>query len=109
MRLPHPDAWSGAALAQVAVLPVAVLLAAIAAYAASLLCWLAALRHLPLNRAYPILSLSYVLVYVVSALLPGMDGSFTLRKSLGVLLVLAGVAVIHLRPPTRPGERVSGP
>lgn len=31
-------------------------------YGLSMLCWLFALRDLPLNRAYPLLSLSYVLV-----------------------------------------------
>ena len=35
-----------------------------AAYALSMGCWMGALGHLPLNRAYPLLGLSYALVYL---------------------------------------------
>lgn len=97
MRLPHPDALLAGPLGQVAPLAVAVLAGSVAAYAASLVCWLAALRHLPVGRAYSILSLSYALVYLASALLPGLEGSFTLRKSLGVVLVFLGVTLINVR------------
>ena len=96
MRLPHPrDLFAGA----IAPLPVAILAGAVAAYGASLVCWLVALRHLPLNRAYSILSLSYALVYIAAASLPGLGGSFSLRRSLGVVLVLAGVTLINARKP----------
>ncbi len=97
MRLPHLESLPVAAIAHLPVVPVAALVVAVAAYGASLLCWLAALRHLPLNRAYPILSLSYALVYLASALLPALEGSFSVRKSIGVVLVLAGVTLINAR------------
>jgi undecaprenyl phosphate-alpha-L-ara4N flippase subunit ArnF len=102
MRLPHLETWPVARIADIALVPAALLVAAIGAYGASLLCWLAALRHLPLNRAYPLLSVSYALVYLASALLPGLEGSFSLRKSIGVALVLLGVTLIHARAPASP-------
>ena len=42
----------------------------ICGYALSMLCWFFALRHLPLNRAYPLLSVSYALVYLAAVILP---------------------------------------
>ena len=107
MRLPHPEALLAAGARAIALFPLAVLAAAVAAYGASLACWLVALRHLALSRAYSILSLSYALVYVAAALLPGLDGGFSLRKSLGVVLVLLGVALVNAfeRQPAHPRAR----
>jgi len=79
-------------------LAVAVLLLGISGYAASLLCWLGALGHLPLNRAYSMLSLSYPLVYLCAALLPGLGGSLSVGKTCGVILVVLGVVLINARP-----------
>jgi undecaprenyl phosphate-alpha-L-ara4N flippase subunit ArnF len=62
----------------------AVVLAAILAYALSMLCWLLALRDLPLGRAYSLLSISYALVYLLAASLPLFHEDFSLSKSLGV-------------------------
>jgi undecaprenyl phosphate-alpha-L-ara4N flippase subunit ArnF len=104
MRLPHLESLPVARVADIGFAPASLLVAAIVAYGASLLCWLAALRHLPLNRAYPLLSVSYALVYLASALLPGLEGSFSLRKSIGVALVLLGVTLIHARAPASPAS-----
>lgn len=79
-------------------LAVAVLLLGLFGYAASLLCWLGALGHLPLNRAYSMLSLSYPLVYLCAALLPGLGGSLSAGKTCGVILVLLGVVLVNARP-----------
>jgi undecaprenyl phosphate-alpha-L-ara4N flippase subunit ArnF len=78
-------------------LPMGLLILGIAWYAASLLCWLRALESLPLGRAYSLLSLSYPLVYLFAALLPGLGGSLTVGKTLGVILVVAGVVLINAR------------
>ena len=78
-------------------LAVAVLLLGIFGYAASLLCWLGALANLPLNRAYSLLSLSYPLVYLSAALLPGLGGSLSTGKTCGVILVMLGVVLINAR------------
>jgi undecaprenyl phosphate-alpha-L-ara4N flippase subunit ArnF len=77
---------------------VAVLLLGIFGYAASLLCWLGALGDLPLNRAYSMLSLSYPLVYLCAAWLPGLGGSLSVGKTVGVILVVLGVVLINARP-----------
>jgi undecaprenyl phosphate-alpha-L-ara4N flippase subunit ArnF len=79
-------------------LAVAVLLLGVFGYAASLLCWLGALGDLPLNRAYSMLSLSYPLVYLCAAWLPGLGGSLSAGKTFGVILVVLGVVLINARP-----------
>ena len=88
-------------------LAVAVLLLGICGYGASLLCWLGALAGLPLNRAYSLLSLSYPLVYLSAALLPGLGGSLTAGKTVAVVLILLGVLLINARPalPAKPAAK----
>lgn len=94
-RLPTPEHWLSASIDLSAV---AVVLAAILAYALSMLCWLAALRDLPLGRAYSLLSISYALVYLLAASLPLFNEAFSLSKSVGVALVILGVITINSRP-----------
>lgn len=96
-RLPAPQEWLHALQALDArLLPMlGVLAGAVLAYALSLLCWLGALRHLPLGRAYSLLSISYALVYLGAAVLPGFGESLSLLKTLGVGLVIAGVLAIN--------------
>ncbi|MDR2709749.1 MAG: 4-amino-4-deoxy-L-arabinose-phospho-UDP flippase [Burkholderiales bacterium] len=64
-------------------------------YALSLLCWLKVLHALPLSRAYPLLSLSYVLVGIATAVLPCFAEPITLLKIAGIASVLIGVWLIH--------------
>ncbi|QTD30780.1 4-amino-4-deoxy-L-arabinose-phosphoundecaprenol flippase subunit ArnF [Pseudomonas fluorescens] len=104
-RLPRPDQWL--ALPSVDSVALAVVLAAIFAYALSMLCWLAALRDLPLGRAYSLLSISYALVYLLAASLPLFNESFSFSKSLGVALVMLGVITINTRPARAPELRSS--
>ncbi|UFP97483.1 4-amino-4-deoxy-L-arabinose-phosphoundecaprenol flippase subunit ArnF [Pseudomonas fitomaticsae] len=104
-RLPRPDQWL--ALPSVDSTALAVVLAAIFAYALSMLCWLAALRDLPLGRAYSLLSISYALVYLLAASLPLFNESFSFSKSLGVALVMLGVITINTRPARAPELRSS--
>lgn len=63
-------------------------------YALSLLCWLKVLLALPLSRAYPLLSLSYVLVGVMTAFLPCFNEPLTLFKIAGIAMVFVGVWLI---------------
>ncbi|CRL52480.1 4-amino-4-deoxy-L-arabinose-phosphoundecaprenol flippase subunit ArnF [Pseudomonas sp. SIMBA_041] len=93
-RLPSPENWLTASFEPV---PVLVVLSAILAYALSMLCWLAALRDLPLGRAYSLLSISYALVYVLAASLPLFHESFSLSKTVGVALIILGVITINSR------------
>ncbi|AIG02391.1 MULTISPECIES: 4-amino-4-deoxy-L-arabinose-phosphoundecaprenol flippase subunit ArnF [Pseudomonas] len=101
-RLPPPEHWLTAPIDPTAVV---VVLAAILAYALSMLCWLAALRDVPLGRAYALLSISYALVYLIAAALPVFNEGFSLSKSLGVALVILGVITIHSRPAHAPELR----
>ena len=93
-RLPSPDLWLTASIDPVAI---GVVLSAIVAYALSMLCWLVALRDVPLGRAYSLLSISYALVYLLSASLPLFNETFSLSKTLGVALVILGVIIINSR------------
>ena len=97
-RLPQPAQWLEAInQGEVSIAALAVVFAAIVAYALSMLCWLLALRDLPLGRAYSLLSISYALVYLLAASLPVFHESFTLSKTLGVTLVILGVLTINSR------------
>ncbi|TDV58027.1 undecaprenyl phosphate-alpha-L-ara4N flippase subunit ArnF [Pseudomonas graminis] len=97
-RLPSPELWlDPAVLAQLDISAVLVIAAAIIAYALSMLAWLLALRDLPLSRAYSLLSVSYVLVYALAAALPFFHETFTVSKTLGVILIVMGVLTINLR------------
>lgn len=105
-RLPQPEQWLAALSAgSVDLTALAVVAAAIIAYALSMLCWLAALRDLPLGRAYSLLSISYALVYLLAASLPLFNESFSFTKSLGVALVMLGVITINTRPSRAPEFR----
>ena len=68
-----------------------VLTALFAAFLAGL-SWMAAMTKLELSFAYPFISLSFVLVFVFSALL--FHESITAPKVVGMLLIIAGIVVI---------------
>lgn len=57
----------------------------------ALLCWLAAMTKFDLSYAYPFMSLAFVLVLILSALL--FHEPLTTAKILGVLLIIAGIIV----------------
>ncbi len=102
-RLPQPDQWLTAlGNGSVDLIAIGVVLAAILAYALSMLSWLLALRDVPLGRAYSLLSISYALVYLLAASLPAFNEHFSLAKSLGVALVILGVITINSRPARAP-------
>lgn len=95
-RLPSPTQWLDAlASGNIDLFAIGVVSAAILAYALSMLCWLLALRDLPLGRAYSLLSISYALVYLLAASLPFFNEHFSLSKTLGVTLVILGVITIN--------------
>ena len=55
-----------------------------------------ALHQLALSKAYALLSLSYVLVWVASMILPGWQGTFSVKALAGVLCIMAGLMTIFL-------------
>ncbi|WP_397449454.1 4-amino-4-deoxy-L-arabinose-phosphoundecaprenol flippase subunit ArnF [Pseudomonas sp. NA-150] len=106
-RLPSPTQWLDAlSSGNINLLAAGVVIAAILAYALSMLCWLFALRDLPLGRAYSLLSISYALVYLLAASLPFFNESFSLSKTLGVALVILGVITINSPRIPRPRDLV---
>ncbi|EPQ0971470.1 4-amino-4-deoxy-L-arabinose-phosphoundecaprenol flippase subunit ArnF [Citrobacter farmeri] len=79
------------------------LFAGLMGYLLSVFCWHNALHYLALSKAYALLSLSYVLVWVASITLPGWQGAFSLKALLGVLCIMAGLMFIFL-----PAQRKTG-
>ena len=67
-------------------------LSGLAAWAASTVCWLFVLRAAPLSRAYPLTSLTYVLLPLASVFVFGEQ----LRRlhGVGTVLILIGVACV---------------
>lgn len=63
-------------------------------YAAALLLWMLALSRYHLSFAYPMLSVSYILVYLGAVLMPSLHESVSLTKTLGILLIVAGVILV---------------
>lgn len=64
-------------------------------YAISMLCWFFTLRDLPLSKAYPLLSISYGVVYAGATLLPWFNEPLSFIKTLGVTLIICGVWIIN--------------
>lgn len=83
-------------------IPLLAVLGGIAGYALSMLCWFGALLYLPLSLAYPLISISYALVYFAAVLLPWFNESASVVKTLGVAMILFGVWLI-----THNGEKQS--
>ena len=73
---------------------VAWVLGGLVLYATSMLSWLAVLTKCELSYAYPLLSLSYVLVYIAAVLWPHLHETVSVLKTTGILLVLAGVFLV---------------
>ncbi|AEG91961.1 candidate membrane protein [Ramlibacter tataouinensis TTB310] len=69
------------------------LVGGIAVLGVSTLVWLSVLRTVPLNYAYPIMALAFVMVPAMSFLVLGEP--LTLKLGLGSLLIAAGVVVIY--------------
>lgn len=63
-------------------------------YGLSMVCWFMVLRYLQLSRAYPLISLSYAVVYLAAVFLPWLNEPMSLRKNLGVLIILLGVWLV---------------
>jgi len=71
--------------------------AGLLSYALSMLAWLLALTGYRLSIAYPMLSLSYVLVYIGAVFWERIGEEFSLVRSMGIALVLIGVVLVNIR------------
>lgn len=63
----------------------------VAAFGASI-CWMAAISKLPLSRAYPFMSINFVLVAIVAAWL--FHENLDAHKLTGTFIIVAGVIVL---------------
>ena len=93
-----PGLSSLISLPAVSLLPALLLLAGLAAYGLSMLCWIRALHHFPLNRVYPLLSLSYVLVWLAAVSLPFFHEAFSWHSLAGVMMIVIGLLCIVVKP-----------
>ncbi len=66
-------------------------------FGSSMILWVLVLRALPLSTAYPMVSLSYVLVAALSA--GFLHEALTVNKLTGLALIIAGVALVGLKTP----------
>ena len=66
----------------------------LACYALSLLFWMSAIARLELSLAYPMLSLSYVLVYLVAVNWPLLHEHASWVRTIGIVVVVIGVILI---------------
>jgi undecaprenyl phosphate-alpha-L-ara4N flippase subunit ArnF len=92
----HTQVYQPGAMLDVVNEPSAVLwvLAGLSCYALSLLFWMSAIARLELSFAYPMLSLSYVLVYLVAANWALLHEPFSMGRSTGILIVILGVVLV---------------
>lgn len=63
-------------------------------YGLSLLSWTRALRNLPLAEAYPLLSLSYILVWITSLFIPTEKNSLSYQAVIGIGRIIMGIYLI---------------
>ena len=73
-----------------------ILLLGLLGYLLSVFCWYKTLHKLALSKAYALLSMSYVLVWIASMVLPGWEGTFSLKALLGVACIMSGLMLIFL-------------
>lgn len=69
----------------------------ILAYGVSVICWLMVLRRLALSQAYPLLSLSYVLVYLGAVYWPGLGEEPSAIRVAGIGLIMIGVVLVSVQ------------
>lgn len=70
------------------------LITGLCSYLLSMACWYLALRHLALSKAYSLLSLSYILVWLAAAWLPGAHETYSVQGLLGLLAIIGGVLLV---------------
>lgn len=68
----------------------------VSSYFLSMLLWVYVLSFLKLSRAYPLLSLAYVLVYLGAIFWPGLNEQVSAEKNLGILIIMVGVFIVSL-------------
>ncbi len=70
-----------------------ILLCGLTFYAVAMPAWIIALKRFELSVAYPLISLGYLIVYIGAYYWPGMNESITWQKTIGLSLIVVGVAL----------------
>lgn len=66
----------------------------IAFYVLSLMVWLIALSRFEVSFAYPLLSITYILVYVAAIYWPLLGEEPSIQKLIGISIIVSGVALV---------------
>jgi undecaprenyl phosphate-alpha-L-ara4N flippase subunit ArnF len=67
----------------------------IGCYAVSMLSWMFALIKYELSFAYPLLGLTYVLVYLGAVYWPQIGEQLSWQRTVGIMLILFGVVLVN--------------
>ncbi|MGB4268082.1 MAG: EamA family transporter [Spirochaetota bacterium] len=59
------------------------------------LCWIYAIRHIPLSIAYPFMGLTFAFVLIGSSII--LHETVTVQKVIGTVLIIAGISIIAMR------------
>lgn len=70
------------------------LLGGIALYATSMVSWMLALVRFDVTVAYPMMSISYVIVYAAAVSVPFYDESISATGLLGITFIVTGVCLL---------------
>jgi undecaprenyl phosphate-alpha-L-ara4N flippase subunit ArnF len=63
-------------------------------YGISIVAWLRVLSAYALSYAYPMLGISYILVYVGAVIWPRLAEPVSIPRTVGILLVVAGIMLV---------------
>ncbi len=63
-------------------------------YSISMLCWMRTLAQYELSLAYPLLSMSYALVYIAAAAWPRLNETISMTRTMGIILIFVGVLIV---------------
>jgi undecaprenyl phosphate-alpha-L-ara4N flippase subunit ArnF len=69
-------------------------LAGLVLYAISMLTWMGALTRYELSLVYPLLGISYVLVYIGAVIWPHLHETVSVSKTVGIVFIVAGVFLV---------------
>jgi len=71
------------------------LIVGLGCYAVSMLSWMFALIKYELSFAYPLLGLTYVLVYLGAVYWPQIGEQLSWQRTVGIVLILFGVVLVN--------------
>jgi undecaprenyl phosphate-alpha-L-ara4N flippase subunit ArnF len=87
----NADSWSSLSFWLSVKLAIFFVVLGIFSYALSMLLWLGALSRIALNKVYPLLSVTYALVYVATISLPWFNEPFSILCATGIVFICVGV------------------